>query len=51
MKIRGSNGLIFDVPDSVATGLIASGETERVVEDEKPKRTARSRKGSDNTEE
>ena len=49
MKVRGSSGLIFDVPDSVATGLIASGATERVVEDEKPKRT-RARKGDDNSE-
>ena len=31
MKIKGANGLIFEVPDSVASGLIGSGAADTVV--------------------
>ena len=42
VKIKGANGLIFEVPDSVASGLIGSGAAERVVEEKaKPKRQPR----------
>ena len=42
MKIKGVNGLIIDVPDSVASGLISAGAAERVTEEKaKPKRQTR----------
>ena len=42
VKIKGKNGLIFEVPDSVASGLVGSGAAERVTEEKaKPKRQTR----------
>lgn len=33
MKIQGTNGIVFDVPDSVATGLIGSGVAVEILDD------------------
>lgn len=32
MKIKGKNSLIFEVPDSVATGMVTAGDAELVTE-------------------
>lgn len=33
MKVKGTNGIIFDVPTAVATGMIAAGLVEEVPSD------------------
>ena len=43
MKVKGTNGIVFDVPDHVATGLIANGSVERVDLKSKPGRRATSK--------
>lgn len=34
MRVKGDNGLIFDVVDTVATGLIAAGYVEQVPDEQ-----------------
>ena len=34
MRVKGSNGLTFDVVDTVATGLIAAGYVEQVPDEQ-----------------
>ena len=43
MKVKGANGLVFEVPDHVATGLIANGSVERVDRKSKPGRRSTSK--------
>ena len=34
MRVKGDNGLIFDVVDTVATGLIGAGYVEQVPDEQ-----------------
>ena len=52
MKVRGDNGLVVDVPEAVATAMVAAGHVTKVAdgEGENPvKRRPRTRKVSDST--
>lgn len=40
MKVVGMSGVVIDVPESIATGLISGGHAKK-VEDEKPKRVSK----------
>lgn len=39
MKVQGANGIVFEVADTVATGLISSGVVSGVEDEKKTSKT------------